>query len=326
MTTKEATNRWRLVAIATLVAIVATACSGGAPAADDGPLPTPTAIRPTIGGSPLDAIDNDSAQGGLASTDPNSSADAITAGSIDPDAIDCEVHAEDPETQCNRPSVDGLEAIRFDDSLWSYTQDGFPVYTNVTEPYPIEDVVAATIAVARAELAGQNQALFPHLSNRRTPAPYVDIGVWSVTFLFAEDPAADPAQVKVAIQGTTADGTTVDELVTYLWQWTPDRWIPEWERLTPPPEFPDTDDSTTEATDSTDTGDETTGTGTDTTGDALPQPPAGGSWCPPGFPYAHKNGKCYANPINPYDQVGGPPVTQPLVIQPGAPYVAQPGD
>jgi len=326
MTTKPATTRWRLVAIATLVAITATACGGGgASTADERPAPTPTAIRPTLGGSPLDAIDDATGQAALAAAGPNDSVDAITAGSgtIDPDAIDCEVHAQDP-SQCTggstRPEVDGLNAIRFDDSLWSYTQDGFAVYTNVTEPYAIEDVVAATVAVARAELAGQNQALFPHLSNRRTPAPYVDLGVWSVTFLFAEDPVADPAQVKVAIEGSTASGETVDELITYLWQWTPERWIPEWERRNPPPEA---GDSTAQATDSSPPA-------TDSSSEAgtsvLPEPPAGGSWCPPGFPYAHKNGKCYANPINPYDQVGGPAVTQPLDIRPGAPHVPQPGN
>lgn len=336
MTNQRTTSNGPLltsIVIFVLIAVAATACGGGSDtAAAEGPLPTPTPLRPTIGGSPLDAIDTE--QAANVTEVMNESADAISAPAVDPNAIDCAVHAQDPSL-CTRGVVDGLEAIRFDKSLWSYVQDGFPVYTNVTEPYSIEHVVAATVEAARAELAGQNQALFPHLANRRTSPPYQDLGVWSVTFLFAADPATTPAQVKVAVEGTTAAGETVDELVTYLWQWTPERWIPEWERHQEPeppavpepqPQEPATDSTENDADSTSEPADSSTDVGPGSEEPLLEQPPAGGSWCPPGFPYAHKNGKCYANPINPLDQVGGPPVTQPLPIKPGAPYIAPSND
>ena len=304
-------RRLKMAAVAVVLSIVCVAC-GGTPQAVEGPQPTPTPLRPTLSGSPLDAVGSglNGTEGEFASgaEGTNGTDQGVNPGQFDPDAVDCTVHAEDPSLCTGGAIGDGVDAVRFDDSFWSYEQDGFPVYTNVTEPFPIEDVVDATISVARAELAGQNQALFPHLSNRRTAAPYVDIGVWSVTFLFAKDPVAEPAQVKVAVTGTTAEGETFEELVTYLWQWTPERWIPEWDQFREP-------EPTTTPTEPA-----TPNTGGNSSGDSEGAPPAGGAWCPPGFPYAHKNGKCYANPINPNDQVGGPAITEPLDIEPEAPY------
>jgi len=321
----------KTAAVVLAAALIATACGGGGAAQADTPLPTPTPVRPTLGGSPLDV--NSASDGDSNGLTTNVSTEAVTTSQVNPDAVDCSIHAEDPSI-C-RPAVNDLESIRFDDALWSFEQSGFPVYTNINSPFPIFDVIDATIGAARAELAGQNQALFPHLSNRRTAAPYTDIGIWSVTFLFAEDPTTTPAQVQVAIEATTKDGETVEELVTYLWQWTSERWVPEWERLEPAdsrPELPPISDSgfgeTPSGSDQTPSGSEEAPSGfgenpSEPVEESQPLPPPSGStWCPPGFPYGHTNGLCYANPINPRDQISGPGPTIPNDIVPGAPYAS----
>jgi len=307
--------------------VVLAGCGGEEPVA--APVPTPTAVPLTLGGSPLDAVDNNSTlmdqQAPLATDDP------AYQENIEPNAVDCEVHATDP-SMCvgagSAPAADGYQAVRFDSSLWDFEMNGFTVFTNVTEPYPIEDVVAATIEATRAEFTGENQALFPYLASRRTAPKYAEVGIWSVTFLFANNPTDDPAEVNVAVEGTTADGEKFDDLITFRWQWTEERWIPEWEALVPessgltesPSDSADSTDlegdSTNGSGDSTGDGDSAnrdsdgSGTGSDTgggVGNGLP--PSGATFCPPGFPYAHYNGQCYANPINPLHQIGGPQVT-----------------
>lgn len=323
---------WRRLMFVFGASLLLAACGGGGNDEEViAPPPTATAVPLTIGGSPLDAVDNTSLadQELAAPLEPE-----VVDDVLEPQAIDCQVHADDPSTceEAFAPAGDGLQAAQFDDSLWNFEMNGFPVYTNINTAYPIEEVIADSIELARAEFAGDQQALFPHLANRRTAPKYEEIAVWSATFLFAPDPVSNPAEVKIAVEGTTADGEKFDELISFFWQWTEERWVPEWESLIPESTRPDFEieepadadadgeeseesASTEDASGDAESGDveESESTEDSASGpasEAPSPPPSGATFCPPGFPYAHYNGLCYANPINPRDQVGGPTISQ----------------